>query len=88
MTVIPRATLLANKRQLANGDIVGFVTRRPNLDYFHAGFVAFGDNGELLLRHASQSRASRARREHGAVSRAQSRALCHAAAAGELPRVA
>ncbi len=56
MTVIPRATLLANKQQLVNGDIVGFVTMRPNLDYFHIGFVAFGNNGDLLLRHASQSR--------------------------------
>ena len=44
-----------NKALLANGDIIGFVTRRPNLDYFHIGFVAFGDDGELLLRHASQS---------------------------------
>jgi hypothetical protein len=57
MTVIPVATFLANKKQLANGDIVGFVTRRPNLDYFHVGFIAFGPNGELLLRHASESRA-------------------------------
>jgi len=56
MTVIPRATLLANKAQLANGDIIGFVTVRPNLDYFHVGFVALGTGGELLLRHASQSR--------------------------------
>ena len=56
MTVIPRATLLANKAQLANGDIIGFVTLRPNLDYFHVGFVAIGGGGELLLRHASQSR--------------------------------
>ena len=56
MRVIPRAALLANKSKLANGDIVGFVTQRPNLDYFHIGFVAFGGNGELLLRHASQSR--------------------------------
>ena len=40
---------------LATGDIVGFVTRRPNLDYFHIGFVAFGTGGELLLRHASES---------------------------------
>ncbi len=38
MTVIPRATLLANKPQLASGDIIGFVTQRPNLDYFHVGF--------------------------------------------------
>lgn len=56
MTVIPRATLLANKAQLAPGDIIGFVTQRKNLDYFHVGFVAFGGDGELLLRHASQSR--------------------------------
>jgi N-acetylmuramoyl-L-alanine amidase-like len=56
MTVIPRATFLANKNMLARGDIVGFITRRPNLDYFHVGFIAFGDNGEPLLRHASQSR--------------------------------
>ena len=38
------------------GDIVGFVTRRPNLDYFHIGFIAFGADGELLLRHAAESR--------------------------------
>ena len=56
MTVIPRAAFLANKKQLANGDIVGFVTQRPNLDYFHVGFVALGKAGDLLLRHASQSR--------------------------------
>jgi hypothetical protein len=55
MVVIPRATFLASKAQLAAGDIVGFVTRRPNLDYFHVGFVAFDRDGTLLLRHASQS---------------------------------
>jgi hypothetical protein len=56
MSVIPRATLLANKSKLAAGDIIGFVTVRPNLDYFHVGFIAFGKTGELLLRHASLSR--------------------------------
>jgi hypothetical protein len=56
MTVIPRAALLANKGKLAAGDIIGFVTMRPNLDYFHVGFVAFGKDGGLLLRHASLSR--------------------------------
>ena len=56
MRVIPGANFRANKGKLENGDIVGFVTRRPNLDYFHIGFVAFGGHGELLLRHASQSR--------------------------------
>jgi hypothetical protein len=56
MSVIPRAILLANKDKLAAGDIIGFVTQRPNLDYFHIGFVAFAKDGALLLRHASQSR--------------------------------
>lgn len=55
MRVIPSAVFLACKAALQNGDIVGFVSRRPNLDYFHIGFVAFGDKGELLLRHASRS---------------------------------
>jgi hypothetical protein len=59
MQAIPRAAFLANKGMLADGDIVGFVTRRPNLDYFHVGFVAFGRRGEFLLRHAS--------RHHGRV---------------------
>jgi hypothetical protein len=54
--VIPRAVFLKNKSTLANGDIIGFVSRRSNLDYFHIGFVAFGKGGELMLRHASKSR--------------------------------
>ena len=53
---IPSAVFLGNKALLANGDIVGFITRRSNLDYFHVGFVALGGGGELLLRHASQSK--------------------------------
>jgi Protein of unknown function (DUF1460) len=56
MTVIPSASFLANGGKLERGDIVGFVSRRPNLDYFHTGFVAFDKAGVLLLRHASQSR--------------------------------
>ena len=56
MKVIPRAVFLANKDKLAGGDIVGFVTQRPNLDYFHVGFITFGGEGELLLRHAALSR--------------------------------
>lgn len=56
MTVIPRAALLANKAQLAGGDIIGFVSPRTDMDYFHVSFIATGDKGELLLRHASQSR--------------------------------
>jgi hypothetical protein len=56
MRVIPHAVFLDNKALLRTGDIVGFVTQRPNLDYFHIGFVAFGADGEFLLRHAAKSR--------------------------------
>ncbi len=53
---IPRARLLANREQLLTGDIIGFLSRRPRLDYFHIGFVVVGPDGELLLRHAARSR--------------------------------
>lgn len=57
MAAIPRATLLANGHLLASGDIVGFVSGRSNLDFFHTGLVAFEQTtGRLLLRHASRSR--------------------------------
>jgi hypothetical protein len=56
MHVIPRAVFMDNAALLRTGDIVGFVTERPNLDYFHVGFIAFGKDGELLLRHAAKSR--------------------------------
>jgi hypothetical protein len=56
MRVIPSAAFLAHKAQLETGDIVGFVSRRANLDYSHAGLVAFAPDRTLLLRHASESR--------------------------------
>ena len=56
MHVIPSVVFLAHKAVLQSGDIVGFVSRRANLDYFHAGFVAFARDRTLLLRHASESR--------------------------------
>ena len=56
MVAISKATLLDNARLLAPGDIVGFTSQRASLDYFHTGLVAFRENGELLLRNASQSR--------------------------------
>lgn len=49
-------TLLDGKRSLVAGDVVGFVSRRTNMDFYHTGLIAFGRSGELLLRHASQSR--------------------------------
>ena len=56
LTGIPHTTLLANSSLLAAGDVIGFVSKRSNLDFYHTGLVAFGKGGELLLRHASQSR--------------------------------
>jgi Protein of unknown function (DUF1460) len=56
MRVIPSAVFLASKNKPERGDIVGFVSRRPDLDYFHSGFIAFDKAGAVLLRHASQSR--------------------------------
>jgi hypothetical protein len=56
MRVIPQAVFLANAGGLAPGDIVGFVSRRPDLDYFHCGFAVAAPKGPLLLRHAAESR--------------------------------
>jgi N-acetylmuramoyl-L-alanine amidase-like protein len=56
MRVIPSAVLLANAGRLATGDIVGFVSRRASLDYFHCGFAIAVPKYPLLLRHAAESR--------------------------------
>jgi hypothetical protein len=55
MRVIDQAALFANSKLLAPGDIIGFASRRPGLDYYHTGFIAFGKSGELLLRSAALS---------------------------------
>jgi N-acetylmuramoyl-L-alanine amidase-like len=55
MPVVSRKVLLANQALLRTGDIVGFVSRRADLDYFHAGLIAFDNKGVLLLRHAAES---------------------------------
>ena len=56
LTVVPPAALLANQNRLAGGDVIGFVSARPNLDFYHTGLIAFAPDGELMLRHASRSR--------------------------------
>jgi hypothetical protein len=56
LTVVSRATLLANQNLLANGDVIGFVSRRRNLDFHHTGLIASGARGDVMLRHASQRR--------------------------------
>jgi len=56
IVAVAKSTFLKNAKLLAPGDIIGFTSRRPNLDFFHTGLVAFGKDGVLLLRHASRSR--------------------------------
>ena len=56
LAAIPRASLLANKELLATGDIIGFLSERARLDYFHIGFVVVAPDGDLWLRHAAKSR--------------------------------
>lgn len=55
LSTVPRESLLANSALLRTGDIIGFVSERPRLDYFHIGFVVFDERG-LSLRHAAQSK--------------------------------
>lgn len=55
LETIPRERLVANAKLLLPGDVIGFVSRRPDLDFFHTGFIAFGKQGELLARHASRT---------------------------------
>lgn len=55
LTSIPAASVLANAERLATGDIVGFLSRRPGIDYFHTGFIVV-TNGALLVRHAAKSK--------------------------------
>lgn len=54
-SAVATPTLLAQREVLQAGDVVGFVSRRSDLDFFHTGFIAFGGRGVLSLRHASQS---------------------------------
>ncbi len=56
MRVIPRGLFQANTAMFEPGDIIGFVSHRPNLDYFHAGFIALAAGRAMLLRSASASR--------------------------------
>jgi len=55
MIAVAKSTLIENAKLLAPGDIIGFTSRRASLDYYHTGLIAFGKNGDLLLRDASQS---------------------------------
>lgn len=54
-SAIATPVFMANQKALQPGDVIGFVSRRSELDFFHTGFIAFNKRGRLLLRHASQS---------------------------------
>ena len=56
MTSTPVASLLAHAERLATGDIVGFLSQRAGIDYFHTVFVVTAKDGELWLRHAARSK--------------------------------
>ncbi|MBM3528289.1 MAG: DUF1460 domain-containing protein [Alphaproteobacteria bacterium] len=56
MVAIPRDTFWSNKHLLTPGDVIGFVSLRKNLDFYHTGLVTIGKNDSVILRHASQSR--------------------------------
>jgi hypothetical protein len=56
LTSIPASSVLAHAERLASGDIVGFLSRRPGIDYFHTGFVVVGKDGVPVLRHAAHSK--------------------------------
>jgi hypothetical protein len=56
INAVPAASVFANSGLLENGDVVGFLSRRPNLDFFHTGLIIFEDDGALMLRSAAQSR--------------------------------
>lgn len=70
MPIVPSAAFLANKGLLRTGDIIGFVSRRADLDYFHAGLVVLAPKDALLLRHASES-------EHRVLDERMERFLKH-----------
>ena len=53
---IPVSTLRSNSKALATGDVIGFVSMRSKLDFYHTGLIVSGKDGAPVLRHASQSR--------------------------------
>ena len=55
IAAVPSGAMLENQAALQAGDVIGFISRRAELDYFHTGFIAFNRRGSLVLRHASQS---------------------------------
>lgn len=60
MDYIPAAALSSIKAHLQGGEIVSIVTTYPGIISAHMGIIVRDDYGNVLFRHASSSRASRA----------------------------
>ena len=56
ISAVATPALITHRQMLQAGDVIGFVSRRSELDFFHTGFIAFDRRGALMLRHASRSR--------------------------------
>ena len=55
ISAIEKSTMFAQQKRLSVGDVIGFVSHREGLDYFHTGFIAFSKSGDLTLRSAALS---------------------------------
>ena len=82
LNAISAATLMASKSKLANGDVIGFISRRPGLDFFHTGLIVLSKDGSLMLRSASRQPRQGGGRSDGPVRRRQPGRARRAGAAG------
>ena len=55
LSYLPVTSLGELDRLGTSGDVIGFVSTRPDLDVFHVGLLARDGDGVLRLRHASRS---------------------------------
>ena len=65
LEAMTRDALIANASSFVTGDVVGFVSSRQNLDYFHTGFLIAGPRRE----QAAASRLAVARPRHAGADR-------------------
>lgn len=55
LTYVPSSSFTQVTSYLQSGDVIGFVSKRKDLDYQHVGFIR-NRNGQFYLVHASQDR--------------------------------
>lgn len=51
----PKGRLSRLRRNIRSGDLIGFISTRPHLDYFHTG-ILLSRAAHILLTHASRNR--------------------------------